>query len=190
MLFKSNVFYALPRCATEAVQKGPDSSANVSAPVDNSPAAAAEAAADAPAALAQPGSTSALPEPQSSTIRSEVMPSSPVVIHHVQSSPVHMQQSQQSAALMAQPSPPLIPSPTHVPSPSPSPSQGQGRESPKGSTSDPPSPAHHKKAHGNPVNNGNGTANQDLVIEELQSSQGKSKNRAMSIEVCSAAFLE
>ncbi|XP_029935020.1 sickle tail protein homolog isoform X3 [Myripristis murdjan] len=183
---------SLRRCATEAVQKGPDSSANVSAPVDNSPAAAAEAAADAPAALAQPGSTSALPEPQSSTIRSEVMPSSPVVIHHVQSSPVHMQQSQQSAALMAQPSPPLIPSPTHVPSPSPSQGQGQGqgRESPKGSTSDPPSPAHHKKAHGNPVNNGNGIANQDLVIEELQSSQGKSKNRAMSIEAAEKEWEE
>lgn len=35
----------------------------------------------------------------------------------------------------------------------------------------------------NPVNNGNGTTSTNLVIEELQSSQDKSKNRAMSIEV-------
>ncbi|XP_071373017.1 sickle tail protein homolog isoform X11 [Centroberyx affinis] len=188
---------SLRRCATEGLQKGSDPSA-VSAPVDNSPAAAAEAPAEAPPASAPPasappasappGSPSAMPEPQSSTIRSEVMPSSPVVIHHVQSSPVHMQQSQQSAALMAQPSPPLTPSPTHVPSPIPS--QSQDRESPKGATSDPPSPARHKKAHGNPVNNGNGTANQDLVIEELQSSQGKSKNRAMSIEAAEKEWEE
>lgn len=93
-----------------------------------------------------------------------------------------MQQSQQSAALTAQPSPPLTPNPTQVPCPNAN--KGQGRESPKGASSDPPSPARHKRAHGNPVNNGN----QDLVIEELQSSQDKSKNRAMSIEVCGVAW--
>lgn len=167
------------RCASEGPQKGPDPSANV--PVDNSPSAAAvaEAPAEAPPA-------SAPLEAQNSTIRSEVMPSSPVVIHHVQSAPVHMQQSQQSAALTAQPSPPLTPSPSHIPSPNPS--KSQGRESPKESASDPPSPARHKRTHGNPVNNGNGTANQGLVIEELQNSQDKSKNRAMSIEVCLFTF--
>lgn len=178
-------FCPLGRCATEGLQKGPDPSANV--PVCNSPAAAAaEAPPEAPPASVQPGSTSAPLEPQSSTIRSEVMPSSPVVIHHVQSSPVHMQQSQQSAALTAQPSPPLTPSPSHVPSPNLS--KTQGRESPKGTAVDPPSPPRHKKTQGNPVNNGNGTANQVLVIEELQSSQDKSKNRAMSIEVCLVTF--
>uniref|UniRef100_A0A3Q1EZX3 Actin interacting protein 3-like C-terminal domain-containing protein n=1 Tax=Acanthochromis polyacanthus TaxID=80966 RepID=A0A3Q1EZX3_9TELE len=161
---------SLRRSATEFSQKGPDPSTAVS--VDNSPAAAAEAP----------------PEPQTSTIRSEVMPSSPMVIHHVQSSPVHMQQSQQSAALTAQPSPPLTPSPTHVPSPNLS--KNQGRESPKAAASDPPSPAHQKKTQGNPVNNGNGTANQDLVIEELQNSQDKSKNRAMSIEAAEKEWEE
>lgn len=179
------ITYCFPppcRCATEGPQKGLDLSANV--PVGNSPSAAA--AAEAPAASAQHGSTSAPLEPQNSTIRSEVMPSSPVVIHHVQSSPVHMQQSQQSAALTAQLSPPLTPSPPHVPSPNPS--KGQDRESPKAAAFDPPSPTHHKKTHGNPMNNGNGAANQGLIIEELQNSQDKSKNRAMSIEVCLITF--
>ncbi|XP_076617404.1 sickle tail protein homolog isoform X4 [Chaetodon auriga] len=181
---------SLRRSATEGQQKGPDASANI--PVGNSPSAAAAVAAEGPAeappASAQPGSTSAPLEPQSSTIRSEVMPSSPVVIHHVQSSPVHMQQSQQSAALTAQPSPPLTPSPSHVPSPNLS--KSQGRESPKGAAMDPPSPVRHKKTHGNPVNNGNGAANQGLVIEELQNSQDKSKNRAMSIEAAEKEWEE
>ncbi|XP_067342623.1 sickle tail protein homolog isoform X22 [Channa argus] len=167
----------LRRCATEGHQKGP---------VENSPPS--ETPAEAPPAAVEPGSTSAPLEPQSSTIRSEVMPSSPVVIHHVQSSPVHMHLSQQSAALTAQPSPPLTPSPTQVPSPNPS--KSQGRESPRGGASQSPSPTFHKKAHGNPVNNGNGTANQELVIEELQSSQDKSKNRAMSIEAAEKEWEE
>ncbi|XP_068566005.1 sickle tail protein homolog isoform X10 [Cebidichthys violaceus] len=173
---------SLRRCATEGPQKGPDPSANV--PVDNSSSAAAEA----PAPSVQPGSTSAPLEPQSSTIKSEVMPSSPVVIHHVQSSPVLIQQSQQSAALTAQPSPPLTPSPSHIPSPTPS--KSQGRDSPKGAASDPPSPAHHKKTQGNPVNNGNGTAPQGLVLEELQNSQDKSKNRAVSIKAAEKEWEE
>ncbi|KAK2859547.1 hypothetical protein Q5P01_004167 [Channa striata] len=168
---------SLRRCATEGHQKGP---------VENTPPP--EMPAEAPPAAVEPGSTSAPLEPQSSTIRSEVMPSSPVVIHHVQSSPVHMHLSQQSAALTAQPSPPLTPSPTQVPSPNPS--KSQGRESPKGGASESPSPTFHKRAHGNPVNNGNGTANQDLVIEELQSSQDKSKSRAMSIEAAEKEWEE
>ncbi|KAM6900289.1 LOW QUALITY PROTEIN: sickle tail protein homolog [Xenentodon cancila] len=173
---------SLRRSATEFSQKGLDPTNNTS--VDNSPATAVEG----PPSSVQAGSTSAPPEPQSSTIRSEVMPSSPVVIHHVQSSPVHMQQSQQSAALTAQPSPPLTPSPTLIPSPNLS--RTQGRESPKGASSDPPSPARHKKNHGNPMNNGSGTAHQDLVIEELQNSHDKSKSRAMSIETAEKEWEE
>ncbi|XP_071341137.1 sickle tail protein homolog isoform X5 [Trachinotus anak] len=174
---------SLRRHATEGSQRGSDPSANI--PVDNSPSAAAlETPAEAPPVSVQPTSTSAPLELQNSTIKSGVMPSSPVVIHHVQSSPVHMQQSQQSAALTAQPSPPLTPNPAQVPCPNAS--KSQGRESPKGASSDPPSPARHKKAHGNPVNNGN----QDLVIEELQSSQDKSKNRAMSIEAAEKEWEE
>lgn len=144
--------------------------------MDNSSPAAAEA----PTPPARPSSSPGPLEPQSSTIKSEVMPSSPVVIHHVQSSPVHIRQSQQSAALTAQPSPPLTPSPT------PSKSQDLARG---GGASDPPSPAHHKKTQGNPVNNGNGPAPQGLVIEELQTSREKSKDRAMSIKVDSVTLL-
>ncbi|XP_023275836.1 sickle tail protein homolog isoform X14 [Seriola lalandi dorsalis] len=174
---------SLRRHATEGSQRGPDPSANI--PVGNSlSAAAVETPAEDPPISVQPTSTAAPPELQNSTIKSGVMPSSPVVIHHVQSSPVHMQQSQQSAALTAQPSPPLTPSPTQVPCPNAS--KSQGRESPKGASSDPPSPARHKKAHGNPVNNGN----QDLVIEELQTSHDKSKNRAMSIEAAEKEWEE
>ncbi|AWP20558.1 putative sickle tail protein -like [Scophthalmus maximus] len=173
----------LKRHATEGSQKAPDPSANI--PVDTSPpAAVSEALAEAPPVPVQPSSTSAPLERQNSTIRSEVMPSSPVVIHHVQSSRVQMQQSQQSAALTAQPSPPLTPSPTQVPSPNPS--KSQGRESPKAASLDPPSPVRHKKTHENPVNNGN----QDLVIEELQSSKEKSKSRAMSIEAAEKEWAE
>ncbi|XP_035853946.1 sickle tail protein homolog isoform X14 [Sander lucioperca] len=174
---------SLKRCATEGPQKGPDPTANVQ--VDTSLSAAAAAAAAAEEALAEAGSTSAPLEPQSSTIKSEVMPASPVVIHHVQSSRVHMQQSQQSAALTAQPSPPLTPSPSHTPSPNPS--KSHGWESPKGAASDPPSPARHKKTQGYPVNNGNGTG---LVIEELQNSQDKSKNRAMCIKAAEKEWEE
>ncbi|XP_026218301.1 sickle tail protein homolog isoform X6 [Anabas testudineus] len=172
---------SLRRCATEGPQKGPDPSANVS--VENS--APAEVPAEVPSAIVQPGSTSAPLEPQNSTIRSEVMPSSPVVIHHVQSSPVHMHQSQQSAALTAQPSPPLTPSPTQVSNPNPC--KSRGRESPKGGASESQSPTFHKKAQGNNVN---GTTSTDLVIEELQSSQDKSKNRAMFIEAAEKEWEE
>nr|XP_015810090.2 sickle tail protein homolog isoform X18 [Nothobranchius furzeri] len=169
----------LRRRATNVSQKGLSSN-NMS--VSNGDAAAAEAAAaDAPPALVQQhDSTPATPEPQSSTVRSEVMPSSPVVIHHVQSSLVHMQHSQQSAALTTQPSPPLTPSPTLISSPNLS--KTHKVDTLKGATSDPQSPVRHKKTHGNLVNNGNGNPHQGLVIEELQNSQDKNKNRAMSIE--------
>lgn len=166
-------FHFSCRCATE---KGSEPSSN--ATVHNSPAVAADTPADVPPQPAQPGSTAGPLEPQSSTIRSEVMPSSPAVIHHVQSSPVHIQQSQQSAALTCQPSPPPTPTSAHISSPNLS--KNQGRESPKGAATDPPSPVHLKKTHGN----SNGTASQDLVIGELQSSKERSKNRAVSIKVC------
>ncbi|XP_056868371.1 sickle tail protein homolog isoform X15 [Takifugu flavidus] len=171
---------SLRRCATEGSQKGPDLVANV--PVSHSPSPSApssESPGNPLPVSTQPGPTSAPLEPQSSTIKSEVMPSSPVVIHHVQSSPVHIQQSQQSAALTVRSSPPLTPSPTNAPSPNPG--KSQGRESPKTAAVDPASPAQCKKTRRNSANNGNGTK-QDLVIEELQNSPDKSKKRVMSIE--------
>ncbi|XP_063339597.1 sickle tail protein isoform X4 [Pelmatolapia mariae] len=173
---------SLRRCATESSQKGPELSSN--ATVDNSPAVAVDTPADVSPAPGQPDSTSAPLEPQSSTIKSEVMPSSPVVIHHVQSSPVHIQQSQQSAALTSQPSPPATPSPTHISSPNLS--KSQDREPPKAVDTDPPSPTRYKKTHGN----SNGTASQDLVIEELQSSKEKNKSRAVSIKAAEKEWEE
>uniref|UniRef100_A0A3P8UE48 Si:ch211-285f17.1 n=1 Tax=Cynoglossus semilaevis TaxID=244447 RepID=A0A3P8UE48_CYNSE len=105
---------------------------------------------------------------QNSTVRSEVMPSSPVVIHQVRSSPVNLQQSQQSAALTSQPI------------------KGQDRESAKGVSLDPPSPVHQKKTHGILKNNGT----QVLVMEELQSHPDKSKSRALSIEAAEKEWEE
>ncbi|XP_034024304.1 sickle tail protein homolog [Thalassophryne amazonica] len=169
---------SLRRSASEGIQKGPDSYDQV----DASSSAVTEALSDVPLILAQPGSSSVLPEPQSSTIRSEVMPASPVIIHHVQSSPVHIQQSQQSAALSTQPSPPLTPSPTH--NPSPSPMQSQGQESSKAAAFEPPISPRDKK------NNSNGTASQDLVIDELLNSQDKNKNRAVFIEAAEKEWKE
>ncbi|XP_070961478.1 sickle tail protein homolog isoform X6 [Oncorhynchus clarkii lewisi] len=190
---------SLRRCATEGLLKGSDPAMCASVkptPSESSPVTTTTTV-DSDPPVEPPASPSALPEPQSSSIRSEVvMPSSPMVIHHVQSAPVHMQQSQQSAALLVQPSPPTTP--TH----------SQGRDSPssaKGSTgtasasnSNPSSqggsPAQQKKtpaahlelATQAPVNNGSsGTGN--LLIEEIHT---KSKNRAMSIEVAEKEWEE
>uniref|UniRef100_A0A3B3ZBV6 Actin interacting protein 3-like C-terminal domain-containing protein n=1 Tax=Periophthalmus magnuspinnatus TaxID=409849 RepID=A0A3B3ZBV6_9GOBI len=103
-------------------------------------------------------------EPQSPTIKSEVMPSSPVVIQQVQSSMVLIQQSQQSAALTTQPGPPLNTSPANSPSPTQSKRQGPS--------------------------NGNGTFHKDMVIEELQKNPDKSKNRALSIKAAEKEWEE
>ncbi|XP_061522987.1 sickle tail protein homolog isoform X14 [Phycodurus eques] len=169
---------SLRRSASESSQRVADPSPNI--PLDNIPSPAETLPARVP--------TAAPPESQSSTVKSEVKPPSPVVIHHVQSSPVPVLQSQQSANLSAsQPSPPLTPSPTHFNAPSLS---SQGRESPKATPADPPSPARHKKARGSPVTHGNGTTSQDLVIEELQHSKDKCKNRAMSIEAAEKEWEE
>ncbi|XP_053717049.1 sickle tail protein homolog isoform X3 [Synchiropus splendidus] len=161
---------SMRRSATETPQLAPDSTV-----VDNG-----RHVETAPST--QPGTTAPPLEPQNSTIKSEVMPSSPMVIHHAQSSPVHMQQSQQSAALSTQPSPPMTPTLVQ------STNKNQGRESPKGV--DPPSPAHRKKTNGTSVNNGNGLSMQDHVIEELQSSQDKCKSRAISIEAAEKEWEE
>ncbi|XP_061614576.1 sickle tail protein homolog isoform X6 [Phyllopteryx taeniolatus] len=174
----TDMLSSLRRSASESSQRVADPSPNI--PLDNIPSPAETLPARVP--------TAPPPESQSSTVKSEVKPPSPVVIHHVQSSPVPVLQSQQSANLSAsQPSPPLTPSPTHFNAPSLS---SQGRESPKATPADPPSPARHKKARGSPVTHGNGTTSQDLVIEELQHSKDKCKNRAMSIEAAEKEWEE
>ncbi|XP_077411020.1 sickle tail protein homolog isoform X6 [Vanacampus margaritifer] len=167
---------SLRRSASESNQRVADPSSNI--PLDHIPSPG-----ETPPASVAP------PESQSSTVKSEVKPSSPVVIHHVQSSPVPVRQSQQSASLSAtQPSPPHTPSPTHFNTPSLS--KTQGRESPKAMTTEPPSLAHHKKSHGSPVNHGNRTSSQDPVIGELQNSKDKCKSRAKSIEAAEKEWEE
>ncbi|XP_054622299.1 sickle tail protein homolog isoform X3 [Dunckerocampus dactyliophorus] len=175
----------LRRCATEGPQRAADPSSNI--PVDSSPSLAEATVVESPPASVTSGSTAHPLDSQSSAVKSE--PASPVVIHHVESSLVHMQQSQQSASLSAaQPSPSLTLSPTHFNTANPS--KIQGRESPKVVAVDPPSPAHHKKARGSPVNHNNRTASQDLVVEELQNSEDKRKNIAMSIEAAEKEWEE
>uniref|UniRef100_A0A4W5L4S8 Uncharacterized protein n=2 Tax=Hucho hucho TaxID=62062 RepID=A0A4W5L4S8_9TELE len=175
---------SLRRCATEGLLKGSDPAMCASVkptPAESSPVTTTNTTVDSDPPVEPPASPTALPEPQSSSIRSEVvMPSSPMVIHHVQSAPVHMQQSQQSAALLVQPSPPTTP--TH----------SQGRDSPssaKGSTGTTSASNSNPSSQGGspaPVNNGSsGTGN--LLIEEIHT---KSKNRAMSIEVAEKEWEE
>ncbi|XP_057680047.1 sickle tail protein isoform X2 [Corythoichthys intestinalis] len=163
---------SLRRSASEGTQRVADPSSNV--PLDNTPSPTE----NTPASIA----AAAPPDSQSSAFKSEAKPPSPVVIHQVQSSPVTLRQSQQSTSLSAaQHSPPLTPSPTHFNALS----KGQGRESPKTTSTDP-----HKKARGSPVSQGNGTSSQNMVIEELQHSKDKCKNRAMSIEAAEKEWEE
>ncbi|KAL1006821.1 hypothetical protein UPYG_G00077590 [Umbra pygmaea] len=192
----------LRRCATEGLLKGSDCScASVKQPPIEIGPARSPTTVDPNPPPEPPSSPSPLPEPQSSSIRSEVvLPSSPMVIHHVQSAPVQMQQFQQSAALLVQPSPPGTPP------------QSQGRGSPcsaKGSigaTSDSnsnpssqrgspaqqkknPIPAEAPKPEQARVNNGsNKTGN--LLIDEIHTKSSKSKNRAVSIEMAEKEWQE
>uniref|UniRef100_A0A673WTG6 Actin interacting protein 3-like C-terminal domain-containing protein n=1 Tax=Salmo trutta TaxID=8032 RepID=A0A673WTG6_SALTR len=188
---------SLRRCATEGLLKGSDPAMCASVKLTPAESSPVTTTVDSDPPVEPPASPSALPEPQSSSIKSEVvMPSSPMVIHHVQSAPVHMQQSQQSAALLVQPSPPTTP--THSKgwdSPSSAKdSTGTTSASNSNPSSQGGSPAQQKKtpaahlelATQAPVNNGSsGTGN--LLIEEIHT---KSKNRAMSIEVAEKEWEE
>ncbi|XP_076826348.1 sickle tail protein homolog isoform X3 [Brachyhypopomus gauderio] len=129
--------------------------------------------------------TTPLLETQSSSVRSEVINSNPMVIHHAQSSPVTLRQSQQSAV------PPLAPGPPQqacetAPSPhSPAaaaraehgPAKGCGRKS-----AFPSNGVHDNGVHDN-------GASPILFIEEI-ASQSKSKNRATSIEAAEKEWEE
>lgn len=109
--------------------------------------------------------------PQSSTVRSEVMTSNPVVIHHAQASPVTSQQSQQSTA------------------PSPIPPAAQRRESTPSPTKQLKKPSLEQTLI--PNNSSNGVSANGIhakgpspnLIEDIHASRNKNKNRAVSIEV-------
>lgn len=152
------------RCAT-------DSLLNPSDPVPSTPAS--EKAESAIVESFEPASVI----PQSSIVRSEVMSSSPMVIHHAQASPVASQQSLKSTA------------------PSPIPPAAQRRESTPSPTKQPKKPSLEQAQIPNTSSNGV-SANDihskgpspNLLIEEIQASHSKNMNRAVSIEVSIVHF--
>lgn len=124
---------------------------------------------------AQQNLTAIPSESQVPSVKSEVIPYSAMTVHHVQSSPVVIQQSQHSAALVphAQGSPSAgshgeaVPAGGH-PSAAPAPQEPTAGSQPTQAT-----PA--------PQVSVNGTTMQSLFIEEIHSAS--TRNRAVSIEV-------
>ncbi|KAF4095979.1 hypothetical protein G5714_023582 [Onychostoma macrolepis] len=116
--------------------------------------------------------------PQSSTVRSEVMTSNPVVIHHAQASPVASQQSQHSTA------------------PSPIPPAAQRRESTPSPTKQLKKPSFEQTLIPNNSSNGvsangiHGKGPSPNFIEEIHASRSKNKNRAVSIEAAEKEWEE
>ncbi|XP_059390455.1 sickle tail protein homolog isoform X3 [Carassius carassius] len=116
--------------------------------------------------------------PQSSTVRSEVMTSNPVVIHHAQTSPVATQQSQQSTA------------------PSQIPPAAQRRESTPSPTKQLKKPSleqtqiPNNSRSGVSANGINGKGPSPNFIEEIHSSRSKNMNRAVSIEAAEKEWEE
>uniref|UniRef100_A0A8C2CZ16 KIAA1217 n=1 Tax=Cyprinus carpio TaxID=7962 RepID=A0A8C2CZ16_CYPCA len=116
--------------------------------------------------------------PQSSTVRSEVMTSNPVVIHHAQASPVTSQQSQQSTA------------------PSPIPPAAQRRESTPSPTKQLKKPSLEQTQIPNNSHNGvsangiPGKGPSPNFVEEIHASRSKNKNRAVSIEAAEKEWEE
>ncbi|XP_067291580.1 sickle tail protein homolog isoform X2 [Pseudorasbora parva] len=156
----------LRRCAT-------DSLLNPSDPVLST--SASEKAESAIVESLEPASVI----PQSSIVRSEVMTSSPMVIHHAQASPVASQQSQKSIA------------------PSPIPPAAQRRDSTPSPTKQLKKPS--LELTQIPNNSSNGvSANEihskgpspNLLIEEIHANHSKKKNRAVSIEAAEKEWEE
>ncbi|XP_052451668.1 sickle tail protein homolog isoform X12 [Carassius gibelio] len=116
--------------------------------------------------------------PQSSTVRSEVMKSNPVVIHHAQASPVASQQSQQSTA----PSPILPATQRQQSTPSPT------KQLKKPSLEQTLIP--NNSSNGVSSNGIHGKGPSPNLIEEIQSSRSKNKNRAVSIEAAEKEWEE
>ncbi|XP_051969449.1 sickle tail protein-like isoform X4 [Xyrauchen texanus] len=119
---------------------------------------------------------------QSSTVRSEVITSNPVAIHHSQTSPVASQQSQQSTA----------------PSPNP-PATPQRRESTPSPTKQLKKPTASLEQTQIQNNTSNGVSSNgihgkgpspNLFTEEIHASHNKTKNRAVSIEAAEREWEE
>ncbi|XP_069047686.1 sickle tail protein homolog isoform X15 [Lepisosteus oculatus] len=146
----------------------------------------------------RPPSPTGLPEPQSSSVKSEVMPASPVVIHHVQSSPVHIQQSQHSAALFHRSgSPPAAASPAPCLDSPPLLARG----GPQGPTPGGPpgqeagaAPVQQQRVtraeQTAPASPAASSAAQSLFIEEIHTSRSKHRDRAVTIEAAEKEWEE
>ncbi|XP_023660552.2 sickle tail protein homolog isoform X3 [Paramormyrops kingsleyae] len=117
---------------------------------------------DAPQPPVDRDSQSPLPESQSSSVHSEVVPTSPVVIHRACSSPVQVQRSQQSVALSRLPSPP--PTPPHSQDP-------QSQEC---------SPKSERRGH----------YDRNGPIVQPRGSRNTAKSRALSIEAAKKEWAE
>uniref|UniRef100_A0A4W4GA77 Actin interacting protein 3-like C-terminal domain-containing protein n=1 Tax=Electrophorus electricus TaxID=8005 RepID=A0A4W4GA77_ELEEL len=147
----------LRRSVTEGLLKPPD-------PVTMTTLTAVEGVESAPPADLQDPVTTPLLEPQSSSVRSEVINSNPVVIHHAQSSPVTPRQCQQSAA-------PSSASPVQLKKPS-------ALQPDHGPSAAPGDDVVH-----------DGGASPVLFIEEI-TNHSKGKNRATSIEAAEREWEE
>ncbi|XP_055037891.2 sickle tail protein homolog isoform X11 [Misgurnus anguillicaudatus] len=151
----------LRRCA-------PDSMLNSSEPVQKTESAVVTESID-----------SAPVTPQTSTVRSEVMTSTPLVIHHAQASPVASQQSQQSTA----PSPPALKRQESIPSPT--------KQLKKPTASPEQTQIVINSSNGISTNGVHGkNPTPGLFIEEIQASRSKTKNRAVSIKAAERGWEE
>uniref|UniRef100_A0A671KGL8 KIAA1217 n=1 Tax=Sinocyclocheilus anshuiensis TaxID=1608454 RepID=A0A671KGL8_9TELE len=156
----------LRRCATDSLLKPSDPTSSTPSASETTESAIVESLEAASVA------------PQSSTVRSEVMTSNPVVIHHAQASPVASQQSQQSTA------------------PSPIPPAAQRRESTPSPSKQLKKPSLEQTQIPNNSSNGvsangiHGKGPSPNFIEEIRASRSKNKNRAVSIEAAEKEWEE
>ncbi|XP_039609887.1 sickle tail protein homolog isoform X4 [Polypterus senegalus] len=136
----------------------------------------------------QSSSSTITPEPQTSSVKTEVMPSSPMVIHHVQSSPVFVHQSQHSEAL-------VLPSPSPPAAPAQCPDFSMLLQNQQYVETNTVMQQKHQQ-NSDPASltpqgmNSNGSAMQSLFIEEIHTSRSKSRNRVMSIEAAEKEWEE
>ncbi|XP_063269911.1 sickle tail protein homolog isoform X1 [Prinia subflava] len=162
----TDVLTVLRRHVTEGLLRGVDPSQAVQYSAVEKPTAADTLKSQEEHKPAQGHAQQALAavpcESQVSSVKSEVLPFSAMTVHHVQSSPVVLHQSQHSAAL------------PHHSQGSPS-AGGPGEGAPPAATPPLPEPAPTA-----PAAQVNGTTMQSLFIEEIHSAS--TRNRAVSIE--------
>uniref|UniRef100_A0A3B1IEF6 KIAA1217 n=1 Tax=Astyanax mexicanus TaxID=7994 RepID=A0A3B1IEF6_ASTMX len=163
----------LRRCATEGSLKPSDVSTTSSTPT-------ADGVESAPPSELQDTSSPPVTELQTSSVKSELINSNPTIIHHAQSSPVPLHQSQHSAG----PPSSAPPQPARDSAPSPTKRSGSPRQLKKPGQSQPEA----TPPSSNGVSAANG-ASPGLFIEEI-TSHGKIKNRATSIEAAEKEWEE